>query len=370
MITKREEKVKKIVLSGGGTGGSVSPLLAVAKELERCKGNNNYKFFWLGTYKGLEKEMVKKAGIKFRAICSGKLRRYFSFKNFIDPFFIIIGFFQAIAILIIWRPNLVMSAGSFISVPVAWAAWILCVPILVHQQDVRPGLANKLIAPFARIITVTFKESLKDYGKKAVWTGNPAQLSITNYQLSIKEIFDKFNLKIGLPIVLVVGGGTGAMAINELVWQNLDELTKFCQVIHICGKNKKTQKHKNTKTNYYLFDFLEPKKMAEVLQIADVAVSRCGLGLLTELSYLGKPAILIPIPDTHQEDNAQIFKAKEAAIVLSQNKLISKELAGNIKKLLDDEALRSKLRNNIRNVIKRGANKEIVNIIKRITHNV
>jgi len=368
MIIEKEKKVKKIILTGGGTGGSVSPLLAIAEELSNLAANkeSKFEFLWIGTRKGIEREMVRKAGIKFMVIYSGKLRRYFSLKNFIDPFLIIIGFFQVLTILIVWRPNLVMSAGSFVSVPVAWAAWILRIPILIHQQDVCPGLANKLVAPLANIITVTFRESLKNYGKKAVWTGNPVQLSIMNYELSIKEIFNKFNLKNNLPVVLVVGGVTGAVAVNKLVQGDLGELTKFCQIIHITGKNKKTKKQKNKKTNYYSFEFLDAKKMAEVLQITDVVVSRCGLGFLTELSYLGKPAILIPIPDTHQEYNAQIFKAKEAAIVLDQNKLTSKELASTIKRLLDDNVLRSKLRNNIKAVIKRGANEKIANIIKNL----
>ncbi|MBU4014724.1 glycosyltransferase, partial [Patescibacteria group bacterium] len=170
-----QKNIKKILLTGGGTGGSVAPLLAISDVGCRMSDVGKFKFTWIGTRNGVEKQMVQKENIKFISIASGKFRRYFSIKNFIDLFKIIFAFFQSLAILIKEKPALVMSAGSFVSVPVVWAAWLLRVPVLIHQQDVRHGLANKLMAPFANVITVTFEKSLADYGKKAVWTGNPAQ---------------------------------------------------------------------------------------------------------------------------------------------------------------------------------------------------
>ncbi|MFH1522262.1 MAG: undecaprenyldiphospho-muramoylpentapeptide beta-N-acetylglucosaminyltransferase [Patescibacteria group bacterium] len=368
-------KVKKILLTGGGTGGSVSPLLAIVDEIQNAKtlsvkGDTEcqYDFLWLGTKDGPEREMVKKVGIEFKTIAGGKLRRYFSWKNFIDVFKVKIGFFQAIFIILKWKPGLVMSAGSFISVPVIWAAWLLRVKVLIHQQDARPGLANKLMAPFADKITVTFKDSLMHYGKKATWIGNPVRLSIDDCRLTIEKIKKYFNLDKGMPVVLMVGGGTGAKAINELIYQSLDELVKFCQVVHVTGKNKKIQKHKNTKTNYYTYEFLDAQKMAGALRVADVVVSRCGLGLLTELSYLGKPSILIPMPDTHQEDNAKIFKEKEAAIVLDQSELTAEEFIDNIKKLLNDKILRELLGKNISDVMKKEANERMVKIVEHLVN--
>ena len=166
-------KPYKILLTGGGTGGSVAPLLAIAESLTM------QDFLWLGTKSGPERKMVEEAGIKFKAISGGKLRRYFSFKNLGDIFKIKLGFFQSLFIMLKWRPNLVMSAGSFISVPVVYAAWLLRVPALIHQQDVKAGLANKLMAPFSKVITVAFEKSLADYGKKAIWIGNPVRQSLT-----------------------------------------------------------------------------------------------------------------------------------------------------------------------------------------------
>ncbi|MEA3464105.1 MAG: undecaprenyldiphospho-muramoylpentapeptide beta-N-acetylglucosaminyltransferase [Patescibacteria group bacterium] len=394
-----QKNTKKILLTGGGTGGSVAPLLAVVDELRmkeaellRLQSNRRSSasnaFFWLGAKNGPEKRMVKDAGIKFKPIFSGKFRRYFSLRNFIDPIFIFVGFFQAFFIILKWRPNLVMSAGSFVSVPVVWAAWLLRVPILIHQQDARPGLANKLMARFARIITVTFKKSLSDYGEKAVWTGNLIRQSLTDDPaMSLRSNVagrrprniaqlkrgrqttnDKFKLSKNLPVVLIIGGGTGALAINQLVEQSLDELIEFCQIIHITGKSKVPNyiPQYSAGINYKFFEFLNAGQMAQAYAAADVAVSRCGMGVLTELSYLAKPAILIPIPNSHQEENAEIFKEKKAAIVLDQKELTAGKLADNIKKLLDDKMLRDKLSNNISRVIKRGANKKIAEIINKI----
>ena len=361
-----QKNTKKILLTGGGTGGSVAPLLAIADSL-RVTRYALRDFLWLGgTKSGVEKQMVESAGIKFKPIFSGKFRRYFSLRNFIDPFLIMFGFFQAFFIILEVRPNLVMSAGSFVSVPVILAAWILRVPVLIHQQDVRPGLANKLMAPFAKIITVTFEKSLADYGKKAVWTGNPIrnQLSITNCQLRINDIKKKFGFKNNLPIILVIGGGTGALVINELVEKNLEELTKFCNIIHITGESKSCGLRVASCENY---EFLNAEQMAEAYAAADIVISRCGMGVLTELSYLGKPSILIPMPDSHQEDNAEVFKEKQAAIILNQKGLTAEKLVENIKKLLNNQGLRDKLSDDIKTVVKRGASERIVEIVERVT---
>ncbi|MDD5072063.1 MAG: UDP-N-acetylglucosamine--N-acetylmuramyl-(pentapeptide) pyrophosphoryl-undecaprenol N-acetylglucosamine transferase, partial [Patescibacteria group bacterium] len=301
-------------------------------------------------------------GIEFIAIPSGKLRRYFSFKNFLDPFKIIVGFFKSFFIILKWRPDLVVTAGSFVSVPVVWVGWILRAPVLVHQQDARSGLANKLMAPFARVITVTFEESLKDYGKKAVWTGNPSH--------NVERItHNASNSKKNLPIVLIVGGGTGAMEINKLVWESLEELTKFCQVVHITGKGKRIMNNELGIRNYVSYDFLEHDKVMEIMQAADLVVSRAGLGFLTEISCLAKPAIIIPIPDSHQEDNARIFSKNKAAVVLDQKKLTPEDFINKIRELLKDEVLRRKLGGNAAGVMKKGASEAIAKIVELVTRN-
>jgi len=375
----------KILLTGGGTGGSVSPLLAVASGLRMsdfgCRtsdvGLRTYEFLWVGTKFGPEREMVEKTGIKFIAMPAGKLRRYFSLKNFLDPFKIIAGFFKSLFVILRFKPDLIMTAGAFVSVPIVWAAWILRVPILVHQQDVRPGLANKLMAPFANVITVTFEESLKNYGKKAVWTGNPVGFRMSDFGCRISDVgfrmsdvgFRMSDFGKELPLILVVGGGTGAMEINKLVWESLEELTKFCQIIHVFGKGKGIRNQESGIRNYVSYDFLEHEKVIEIMKIADVVVSRAGLGFLTEISYLAKPAIIIPIPDTHQEDNARIFSKNEAAMVLDQKKLTARDFINKIRGLLKDETLRHKLSSNVAGVMKKGASEAMVVIAMKLINN-
>lgn len=347
-----ENKKYKILLTGGGTGGSVTPLLAIYDEL---KNESEFEFLWLGTKFGPGKVMVEKAGIKFKAISGGKLRRYFSFKNFLDIIKIKIGFFQALFIMIKSRPDLIMSAGSFISVPIAWAAWVLRVPVLIHQQDIVAGLANKLMAPFAKIITVTFESSLKDYGKKAIWIGNPIRRELKINSLKTHN---------HLPVVLIIGGGTGAMAINELVKDSLSQLVKLCHVIHITGEKRNIS---NTEiVNYKNYEFLDVEKMIEVLHAADLVITRAGLGFLSELSYLGKPSIIIPMPDSHQEVNAEFFKNRKAAIVINQKDLTAENFTHMIKDLLADEKILTNLSVNMAQAMKKGANQEMVKIIKSL----
>ena len=173
----------RILLTGGGTSGSVTPLLAVVDEL----GKKDFEFLWIGTKKGPERIMVEKEGIRFKKILAIKLHRYVSIYTLIytlfSPIFFIFGFIQSFFIILKFRPQWILTTGSFVSVPVVWVGWFLRRKILVHQQDVQTGLANKLMAPCARIVTVTFEKSLEDYGKKAKWIGNPAR--ITNYELRI-----------------------------------------------------------------------------------------------------------------------------------------------------------------------------------------
>jgi UDP-N-acetylglucosamine--N-acetylmuramyl-(pentapeptide) pyrophosphoryl-undecaprenol N-acetylglucosamine transferase len=355
-----KNEAKKILLTGGGTAGSVSPLLAIVDDL---KSNNGFEFLFVGTKNGIEKQMVKEAGIPYRSIAAGKLRRYFAWQNFSDIFKIKLGFWQAFFIILKEKPDLVISAGSFVAVPVVWAAWVLRVPVLVHQQDVRPGLANKFMAPFAKIVTVTFEKSLTDYGKKAVWTGNPNR--ITNYKLRItKENAEKtFSLKNNYPMVFVVGGGTGAEGINKLVEQGLENLMVFCQIVHVTGRDKMTAKRHE---KYHPFEYLSREQVAAALTAADLVVSRAGLNFLTEISALGKPAIIIPMPDSHQEDNAALLLEKNAALVLNQKNLTADELVVDIRELLKNEELKNSYSRNIKGLMKEGANNELINLIFNI----
>ena len=354
----------KILFTGGGTGGSVSPLLAIAEEMRSLIESEEINFLWLGGRNGIEKEMVEKIGIPFKSISSGKFRRYFSLKNLTDIFLVMAGFFESIYYILKWRPGVILSAGSFVSVPVVWAGWLLKVPVIIHQQDVRPGLANKLMTPFCKIVTVTFEKSLNDYGKKARLIGNPIRKELSNKNQELSALRIKYNLKENLPTLLVLGGGTGAAGINQLIWDSLYKLTEFCQIIHATGKGKLGASLKKESKNYKGFEFLNIYQMSEVLNMADLVISRCGMSTLAELSYFGKATILIPMPDSHQEDNAKVFKDEEAALVFDQNQLTPDILSKTILELLSDDLLLNTLRKNIKSIIKIDTNKEMIGIVK------
>jgi UDP-N-acetylglucosamine--N-acetylmuramyl-(pentapeptide) pyrophosphoryl-undecaprenol N-acetylglucosamine transferase len=360
---------KNIILSGGGSGGSVTTLLAVARDL--IEDELNLNFIFVGTKNGPERVIVdnfkvKDKKIDFITLPSGKLRRYFSVYNFIDFFKIFSAFIISFFIINKTRPSLIISAGGFPSVPFVWAAYLKKIPILIHQQDVRPGLANRLMAPFARLITVTFETSLRDYGPKAVWVGNPSNRLGLDESL-ISNIKEKYHLISEKPLVLFTGGGTGSQAINDLVVRAIPELISSVQVIHLTGKGKMlTSNNMNFGFDYQAFELLNNDDVFYLMAASSLVVSRCGLATLTELCELEKPAILIPMPDSHQEDNALVFQKAKAAIILKQKTLSAVELVEQIKNILADNEKRKILSSNISKVIKKKATETMVGLIEEI----
>ncbi len=341
-----------VALSGGGTGGPVVPLLSVARVLVRW--HPEFMFLFIGTNGGPEAKMVEdekdNLDICYFKIISGKLRRYFSWRNFIDPFLIVFSFFQSLFILAKYRPKVFLAAGAFVSVPPAWAARILGIPVLMHQQDVRPGLANQLIAPFASLKTVTFKKSLKDYSN-AVWIGNPVDEQEISLALErLEETRKKYQLNNLLPVILVTGGGTGADFFNDLILENQEDFCSKFQIIHLSGTGKKRSE---PKTNYQSHDFLSHSEILKLMAASDLVVSRCGLGTLTELSLLSKPSILIPIPNSHQEENAQLFVG--ASLVLAQENLSSKDFLEKVVQLMDNQEELKRMGKEINKLSKLGA---------------
>lgn len=337
----------RIMLSGGGTGGSVVPLLVLAKELKQ-RHQHDYQFLFVGTKYGMEKQLVE--GIDFVSIPAGKLRRYFSFKNIIDIFLIIAGFFKSIVITIKFKPDIFISAGSFVSVPTAYAAKLFGVKILIHQQDVRPGLANRLMALVADKITMVFKKS---FGGQGIVVGNP----YGSIKLIAKPLLPK-------PLLLVIGGGTGSEFLNNLIVQVLPELIINWTIIHIGGKREA----KNIiNDDYHYYEFVNHAELLEMMQSATVILSRCGMGVLTEICALKKTAILVPMPKSHQEDNAQIFSEQKAAIILAQEELAKapQGLVSKLTELLANPQSRQVLENNIARVIPRGDEK-LIQIIEEL----
>ena len=230
--------------------------------------------------------------------------------------------------------------------PVALAAWLLRVPILIHHQDIEAGLANKLMAPLATKISLSFDVSLKDFGSnKAVLTGNPIRDEF--YHCDRDKSLALFHLKNELPVILITGGGTGSQKINEVVKEALPQLTKFAQVIHTTGAGKGFSFDSD---NYHQYEFLS-HEMPEALCAADLVVSRAGLSILTELSIGGKPTVLIPLFKTHQEHNASFYQQHNAVVAVSEPSLSAKMFAGLLRNLLANKEQLNSLSENIRKIM-------------------
>ncbi len=359
----------KFVLSGGGTLGPVTPLLAVAEELQTA----GHTCIWIGTTQGPERRLVVKEGIEFHAIPSGRLRRFWTWRHFADPFRIIAGFFAAYRLLRRIKPSAVLTAGGFVAVPVAYAAHIQKIPVLVHQQDVVWGLANKIMLRVAAAITVNFPATLRTvpahYRKLLTLTGNPVRSFIKNAR---DEAFDrgtlcrKFNLDPALPTVLVLGGGTGALRLNKLMVQAAPALVRTAQILHVTGTGKAVRaEHLPHPERYHHYEFFT-HEMKDALHLADVVVSRAGTGTIAELAMAGKPTILVPIQDSHQGENARYVKDEKAALVLDEAMLDGASFAQAINELVEDEDRRARLGSAIRAIANKDAAKDIAAIALKI----
>ncbi len=321
----------RFVVSGGGTLGPVTPLLAIIEEI---KSRGKHEFTWIGTYDGPEKMLVEKSGIRFIAIPAGRWRRYFTPRNLVDPFRVLFGFLRAFFILKKLRPDAVLTAGAFVAVPVAYAAGFLKIPVLVHQQDVAWGLANKLMVRHAKWVTANFPVSLRTaplrIRKQVILTGNPVRSFIKDGFNDVPPrelLLQKFHLEEGVPVVLVLGGGTGALHLNQLVASAAKTITNDVQIIHVTGKGKAVPIEGLTNNSrYHHYEFFT-SEMRDALALADVVISRAGLATISELALLGKPTMLMPIPNSHQEENAD-YLAKEGAVIrLHEEKLTGEALA-------------------------------------------
>ncbi len=330
----------KILYSGGGTLGPVTPLIAIHDALKR---EEDYKAVWIGTQDGPEDKLVRGVGIRFYTIPSGKLRRYFSLKNISDLNRIFNGFFHSFIIL--WRenPDVCVSTGGFVSVPVHLAAWFLGIPTWIHQQDVRVGLANKLMAPMAKQITTVMRESVASFPRrKTVQLGNPIRESVMAG--STEEARKLFGIANDLPVVLAVGGGTGAEAINVRVDEAISHLDGVANMIHVTGRTRDQSRAKRASelfATYHAFPLLTDE-LPHAYALADVIVCRGGFGTMTELAALHKAMIVIPKAG-HQQDNVGVVGQRKAGILLDEQLSNGYHLATNIKQLLHDEINRRSL---------------------------
>jgi UDP-N-acetylglucosamine--N-acetylmuramyl-(pentapeptide) pyrophosphoryl-undecaprenol N-acetylglucosamine transferase len=357
-------KDRPIIISGGGTGGPSIVPLALAQAYSRL--DQEAKFIFIGSNSDLEKKLflhvlhdLKAQYLEFPA---GKWRRYFSILNFFDIFKIIFAFFKALFLFREIKPRLIISAGSFASVPIVWAAKILKVKVMIHQQDLRAGLANRLMSLMADIVSTAFFKSVADYGKRALWIGNPS-LEISTIKNKPSFYLDLHDLS---PVVFVSGGASGALDLNRLLQAALEYLPVDWQVVHQTGKNKKLLT--KPRPNYYPLENLAHADFVALIKRADLIVSRAGLGSLTEFSRLAKSVILVPMPNTHQEDNASYFAEQGAAIYLKQTELDGQKLAQALIDLWDDQKKHQSLAENIEKIMPADANEKGAKLIKNLLY--
>jgi UDP-N-acetylglucosamine--N-acetylmuramyl-(pentapeptide) pyrophosphoryl-undecaprenol N-acetylglucosamine transferase len=343
---------KYIFFTGGGTGGHVFPGLAVIETLkQRCK----IPVLWLCSRAGMERSILSRENIPYICIAAGKLRRYFSIRNFFDLFKIAAGLVQSIFIMLKYKPLLLFAKGGYVSVPPVIAAFLLNIPVFTHESDLLPGLATKINSLFARKIFISFDQSERYFGikhrAKLVHTGNPVRRAVMQgHAKKGRQLVGCTNKN---KLILVLGGSQGSEQINGLINTIIDSLTHKYFVVHQMGKNKTSsaKKHKN----YYVTEFLK-QEYAHVLRAADLVICRAGANTLWELAVTNTPAILIPLSlkssRGDQIINAGVFAANGACLILSKYDNTAQKLLEIITNLLDNE---EKLKVLQRNAKKMGA---------------
>jgi len=350
--------MKRIVLTGGGTAGHVMPNLALIPELQR----RGWEIHYIGSRKGMEKKLLLETGIPYHPITTGKLRRYLSLKNLSDPFRVLSGLFQAFLLLKKINPHIVFAKGGFVSVPVVVAARLRSIPVILHESDFTPGLANRLSLPFAAVACASFPETMKYLpAKKAVLTGNPIRQTLFS---GVKEKgLALCGFSPDRPVLLVAGGSLGSAQINRLLRSILPELNRF-QVVHLCGKGQ-LDRSLEKREGYCQFEFLGPE-LPHVLAAADICVARAGANFLFELLALKKPHLLIPLPKTvsrgDQILNAQSFARRGFSLVLPEEKATGETLKNQINRVYQT---RQQFIVKMKNYPLKNALEEVINLITK-----
>ena len=326
--------MKRIVLTGGGTAGHVSPNQALIPHLLK----EGWDVHYIGTKSGIERTLIEPMeGVTYHAVSSGKLRRYFDWKNFTDPFRVIAGAFQSIGIIGKLKPNIVFSKGGFVSVPVVFGGALCGVPVVMHESDITPGLANKLCKPFAKAVCTTFPECAKLLGQKAVQTGTPLREQI--FSGTRERGLKLAGFDGSKPVLMMIGGSLGAQTVNAVLREALPALTPKFDVLHVCGKGNKAPELENT-PGYRQFEYLSDE-LPDAFACADIVLSRAGSNSLSELMALCKPALLIPYHSGRGDQllNANSLKARGLAHVMVQSDLNAQSLPPAIDALWEDRAL-------------------------------
>lgn len=322
--------MKRIILTGGGTAGHVTPNIALLPGLKEL----GYDIHYIGSYNGIEKELIEQLHIPYHGISSGKLRRYFSLQNFTDPFRVLKGFGEAKKLIKSLKPDVIFSKGGFVSVPVVVAGKQCRVPTIIHESDMTPGLANKLAIPSATKVCCNFPETLNHLPKdKAVLSGSPIRQELLSGDRGAALAF--CGLTADKPVILIIGGSLGSVVVNKAIRAILPDLLKEFQVIHLCGKGKVDASLKDLK-GYVQFEYIK-HELKDLFALADIVISRAGANAICELLALHKPNLLIPLSANASRGdqilNARSFERQGFSIVLEEEQLNNDILLTSIQKL-------------------------------------
>lgn len=321
--------MSKIILTGGGTAGHVTPNIALLPGLRK----DGFEILYIGSYNGIEKALMEKEGVTYSGIATGKFRRYFDVKNFTDPFRVIKGYFQARNMVKEFEPDVVFSKGGFVSVPVVLAAKHCKVPVIIHESDMTPGLANKLSLSAATKVCCNFPETVALLPKeKAVLSGSPIRKELLCGSRLAGLQFT--GLSSNKPVLLVMGGSIGSKAVNKALRSVLPELLKEFQVIHLCGKGNLDESIQLE--GYRQYEYIS-EELKDLMATADIVLSRAGANAICELLALHKPNILVPLPAAvsrgDQILNARSFEKQGFSYVLEEEKITDELLLKTIRKL-------------------------------------
>ena len=310
--------MKKIILTGGGTAGHVTPNLALLPALRE----EDFEIHYIGSYNGIERRLIEAASIPYDGISSGKLRRYFDLKNFSDPLRVLKGYFEARKLMKKYKPDIVFSKGGFVAVPVVLAAKHYKVPVIIHESDMTPGLANKLCIPVAQKVCCNFPETLKSLpAEKSILTGSPIREELLHGNKEAARKLCGFHSD--KPVLMIIGGSLGSAVINQSVREALPKLLDDFQIVHICGKDKIDNLLLKT-PGYKQFEYVKDD-LKDIFAMADIVVSRAGANAICELLALKKPNLLIPLSAGASRGdqilNARSFEAQGFSMVIDEDYL-------------------------------------------------
>jgi UDP-N-acetylglucosamine--N-acetylmuramyl-(pentapeptide) pyrophosphoryl-undecaprenol N-acetylglucosamine transferase len=377
----------KILAVGGGSGGHVTPVVAVLREIRKKSPQAEIRFWCDKKFAKQASELIKNFDNKIpvQTILAGKLRRYHHisalrqllwlslvFRNFRDLFLVVAGFFQSTTKLIMWRPDVVFTKGGYVCLPVGIAAYLLRIPIVVHDSDAHPGLTNRILGKWASAIATGAPLEHYNYPvDKSRYVGIP--IAAEYKQLSEKEKIEaktKWGIDTVKPLVVVTGGGLGASRINDAIIIDLDKLLTITNVVLICGAGQYDEIQEKTpinNENFQLYPFIS-NDFVSLLGAADVVIARAGATTILELAALAKPTILIPnakLTGGHQIKNAEVYRKNKAAVIVDEDIMVEKPeiLTQSIKNILLDKKSTEKMTQIFSTFARPNAAKEVADMI-------